>query len=52
VELLEIGSTRNLEAIMAMYKKMDNSMEGLERRLDGAISHIRDEVRSQIWDQL
>ena len=37
---------------MAMYKKMDNSMEGLERRLDGAISHIRDEVRSQIWDQL
>ena len=48
VELLEIRSSRNHEAIMAMDRKMDNSLEGLERRLDGAISQIKEEVGTQI----
>jgi len=33
---------------MAMDRKMDNSLEGLERRLDGAISQIKEEVGTQI----
>ena len=48
VELLEIGSNRNCKAIVAMDRKMDVSLGGLERRLDG----IRDEIGAQIRDQL
>ena len=46
VELLEIGSNHNHEAIVAMDQKMDTSLGGLQRRLDG----IGDEVGAQIRD--
>ena len=48
---MEIDSTRNHEAIMAVYQKLDSSMEGLERRLDGANLQIREEMGMQFRDQ-
>lgn len=33
---------------MVMDRKLDSSMEGLERRLDGALSQIREEIGAQL----
>ena len=48
VELLEIKCNCTHEAIMAMDRKLDTSLGGLERRMNGII----DEVGTQFRDQL
>ena len=40
IEQLELGASQSYEAIVAMDRKLESSMEGLERRLEGSIMWV------------
>ena len=48
IDQLELGATWNHEAIVAMDRKAESSMEGLERRLDGSIARVCEELGVQM----
>lgn len=44
----ELEANRNHEAVIAMDRRMEDSMEGLERRIEGSIARVREELGAQI----
>jgi len=55
VDQLEQGLERNHEAIIGMDRKMENSVGGLERRFDGALSQMWEDnaqMRADLGAQL
>jgi len=55
VDQLERGNERNHEATLAVDCKVESSIGGLERRLDGTLSLMREEVtqmREEMGSQL
>ena len=48
MEQLELGTTRNQEAILALDRRVENAMDGMEKRLEGSITQVRDELGAQM----
>jgi len=48
IDHLELGATREHEAIVALDRKVESSMEGLERRLDSSIARVWEELGTQM----
>lgn len=48
MEQLELGMTRNQEAILVLDRKVEDAMNGMERRLEGSITRVQDELGAQM----
>jgi len=44
MEQLELGTMRNQEAIFALDRRVENTMDGMEMRLEGSITRVREEL--------
>lgn len=48
VEQLELGANRSHEAIATMDRRVESFIEGLERRLEGSIMRVREDLAAQM----
>ena len=48
MEQLELGTTRNQEAILALDRRVEDAMDGMEMRLEGSITRVREELGAQM----
>ena len=48
IDQLELGATCSHEAIWALDRQVESSMDGMEWRLEGSIARVRDELGAQM----
>ena len=48
MEQLELGTTRNQEAILVLDHRVESTMDGMEKRLEESITRVREELGAQM----
>ena len=48
MEQLELGTTKNQEAILVLDRQVKSAMDGMERRLEESITRVQEELGAQM----